>query len=82
MLGWMRGDGGWPGEWGRDGQPGAEMRRGPVSAVWAPTWRHLCQGAKSRLQVERIFRCGLNCFRASGVTPYGPVSVSSSVKKG
>ena len=33
------------GEWGRGGPPGAEMKRGRVSALWAPTQRPLCQGA-------------------------------------
>ena len=34
------------GEYRRDGQPGAEVRRGLVSAVCAPPWRPLGQGGK------------------------------------
>lgn len=68
------------GEWGRGGQPGAEMKRGLVSALWAPTQRPLCQGAtKSRMPVRKNVLLWLellqglgNDSRSSGVIPHGP----------
>lgn len=36
------------GERGRGGQPGAEVKRGLVSALWAPTQRPLCLGNKAK----------------------------------
>lgn len=71
------------GEWGRVGQPGAEVRSGPVSAVRAPTWRPLCHGMKSGLQVRENVLLWFKPLRDRGSGfLLGPASVSSSVREG